>query len=50
VVVVKNMNEFVTSIQSDSVERRLNTLTKAMDQLMQDVQVKTDTHIILLSF
>ena len=38
--VVKNIKESITSLQSDVVEHRLNTLTAAMDKLLLDVQVR----------
>jgi len=38
--VVKSLKESVTSLESDSVEHRLNTLTAAVDQLLLDVQVR----------
>jgi len=51
VVVIKNIKESVTLIQSDSVERRLSMLTAAVDQLLQHVQVRlwhppADMHVI----
>lgn len=38
--VVKNIKESIMSLKFDSVERWLNTLTVAMDQLLLDVQVR----------
>jgi len=38
--VVNNMKESITSLESDSVHRRLGTLATAVDQLQVDVQVR----------